>query len=90
MDGRHAVARLGGLVQGALGSTPTGVLFASAGSGVVLEQTNRPTLVLTTCHPRFSAAQRLRIPMVAGSRSLNLSNAVAVAVYEVWRQRMQG
>ncbi len=24
--------------------------------------------------------------MVAGSRSLNLSNAVAVAVYEAWRQ----
>lgn len=32
------------------------------------------------------AAQRLRIPMVAGSRSINLSNAVAVAVYEAWRQ----
>lgn len=30
--------------------------------------------------------QRLRIPMAAGSRSLNLSNAVAVAVYEAWRQ----
>lgn len=31
-------------------------------------------------------AQRLRLPMVADSRSLNLSNAVAVAVYEAWRQ----
>lgn len=30
--------------------------------------------------------QRLRLPMRAGSRSLNLSNAVAVAVYEAWRQ----
>jgi len=30
---------------------------------------------------------RLRIPMLAGLRSLNLSNAVAVAVYEAWRQR---
>lgn len=29
---------------------------------------------------------RLRIPMRAGSRSMNLSNAVAVAVYEAWRQ----
>ena len=28
----------------------------------------------------------LRIPMVAGSRSLNLSNAVAVLIYEAWRQ----
>lgn len=31
--------------------------------------------------------QRLRIPMAAGSRSLNLSNAVSIAVYEAWRQR---
>ena len=30
--------------------------------------------------------QRLRLPMQAGQRSLNLSNTVAVAVYEVWRQ----
>jgi tRNA (cytidine/uridine-2'-O-)-methyltransferase len=30
--------------------------------------------------------QRLRVPMVPGSRSLNLSNAVAVVLYEAWRQ----
>ena len=30
--------------------------------------------------------RRLRIPMRPGNRSLNLSNAVAVAVYEAWRQ----
>lgn len=30
--------------------------------------------------------QCLRLPMVAGNRSLNLSNAVAVVVYEGWRQ----
>ena len=30
--------------------------------------------------------RRLRLPMIAGSRSLNLSNAVAVTVYEAWRQ----
>lgn len=35
---------------------------------------------------RFDPAARLRIPMRAGVRSLNLSNAVAVAVYEAWRQ----
>ncbi|MES2958033.1 MAG: tRNA (cytidine(34)-2'-O)-methyltransferase [Pseudomonadota bacterium] len=34
----------------------------------------------------FTAAQRLRLPMRAGQRSLNLSNAVAVAVFEAWRQ----
>jgi len=31
-------------------------------------------------------ARRLRIPMQANSRSLNLSNATAVIVYEAWRQ----
>ena len=30
--------------------------------------------------------QVLRIPMVAGNRSMNLSNSVAVMVYEAWRQ----
>ena len=30
---------------------------------------------------------QVRIPMLAGRRSLNLSNAAAVAVYEAWRQR---
>lgn len=32
-------------------------------------------------------AQRLRLPMRAGNRSLNLSNSVAVLVYEAWRQQ---
>ena len=31
-------------------------------------------------------AQRVRLPMRAGQRSLNLSNAVAVAVFDAWRQ----
>ena len=31
--------------------------------------------------------QRLRLPMREGNRSLNLSNAVAVVVYEAWRQQ---
>jgi len=30
--------------------------------------------------------QRIRVPMVPGNRSLNLSNAVAVVIYEAWRQ----
>jgi tRNA (cytidine/uridine-2'-O-)-methyltransferase len=30
--------------------------------------------------------QRLRLPMLSTSRSLNLSNAAAVVVYEAWRQ----
>ena len=35
---------------------------------------------------QFPAAQRIRLPMRAGQRSLNLSNAVAVTVFEAWRQ----
>ena len=34
----------------------------------------------------FPPAQRLRLPMQPAQRSLNLSNAVAVTVYEAWRQ----
>jgi tRNA (cytidine/uridine-2'-O-)-methyltransferase len=34
----------------------------------------------------FEPLQRLRLPMLAQQRSLNLSNAVAVTVYEAWRQ----
>lgn len=34
----------------------------------------------------FPPSQRIRLPMRAGNRSLNLSNAVAVVVYEAWRQ----
>lgn len=36
---------------------------------------------------RFPESQRLRLPMMAGQRSLNLSNAVAVVVFEAWRQQ---
>ena len=33
----------------------------------------------------FAPAQRVRLPMRSGQRSLNLSNAVAVAVFDAWR-----
>ncbi|WP_345886849.1 tRNA (cytidine(34)-2'-O)-methyltransferase [Shewanella algae] len=35
----------------------------------------------------IAAEHRLRIPMVPSSRSLNLSNAVAIISYEAWRQQ---
>ncbi len=35
---------------------------------------------------QFAPEQRLRLPMLPHSRSLNLSNTVAVAVFEAWRQ----
>jgi tRNA (cytidine/uridine-2'-O-)-methyltransferase len=41
-----------------------------------------PAAVLDLIQSEF----RLRIPMRPNSRSLNLSNAVSVAVYEAWRQ----
>jgi tRNA (cytidine/uridine-2'-O-)-methyltransferase len=34
----------------------------------------------------FAPEMRLRLPMRPGNRSLNLSNAVAVTVFEAWRQ----
>lgn len=34
----------------------------------------------------FAPDRRLRLPMRPGNRSLNLSNAVAVVVFEAWRQ----
>ena len=34
----------------------------------------------------FAPEQGLKLPMLAGQRSLNLSNAVAVTVFEAWRQ----
>ena len=42
-----------------------------------------PQAVLEQCPPQ----RRLRIPMRPGNRSLNLSNAAAVVIYEAWRQR---
>ncbi|WP_260293435.1 tRNA (uridine(34)/cytosine(34)/5-carboxymethylaminomethyluridine(34)-2'-O)-methyltransferase TrmL [Sedimenticola hydrogenitrophicus] len=36
---------------------------------------------------RLPAEQLIRIPMQAGNRSLNLSNAVAIVLYEAWRQQ---
>ena len=35
---------------------------------------------------QFPEAQKVRLPMQEGSRSLNLSNAAAVMIYEAWRQ----
>jgi len=47
------------------------------------ETTGLPGEVLALVPPE----QMLSVPMRAGNRSLNLSNAVAVVVYEAWRQQ---
>ena len=56
----------------------------AAGDVVVFGPETRglPEAVLGDCPP----GRRLKIPMRPGARSLNLSNAVAVVVYEAWRQ----
>lgn len=46
------------------------------------EPTGLPDEVLADPH----VTDRLRIPMLPARRSLNLSNAVAIAAYEAWRQ----
>ena len=47
------------------------------------ETAGLPEDVLAT----FPAERRVRLPMRPGNRSLNLSNAVAVTVFEAWRQQ---
>ena len=47
----------------------------------------RPACRRTSCDDGSPAAQQVRLPMRPGQRSLNLSNAVAVAVFEAWRQQ---
>ena len=46
------------------------------------ESRGLPEPILASVAP----AQRLRLPMRQGQRSLNLSNTVAIAVFEAWRQ----
>jgi tRNA (cytidine/uridine-2'-O-)-methyltransferase len=69
-------------------STRGGTLYTNAqfgdGDAVLFGPETRglPQAVLDALPPE----QRLRLPMRPGNRSLNLSNAVAVVVYEAWRQ----
>lgn len=46
------------------------------------ESRGLPAIILDNLPPE----QKIRIPMLADSRSMNLSNSVSVAVYEAWRQ----
>jgi tRNA (cytidine/uridine-2'-O-)-methyltransferase len=80
----------------ALGGDPRVFAFTAAGTtrhtdiayrpGDVLlfgpEPGGLPESVLTDPH----VTELVRIPMLGGRRSLNLSNAAAVAAYELWRQ----
>jgi tRNA (cytidine/uridine-2'-O-)-methyltransferase len=66
------------------GSGNFGSTLWQAGDWLVFgsESAGLPAQVLD----HFAPAQRLRLPMQPGQRSLNLSNAVAVVVFEAWRQ----
>ena len=66
------------------GSTSIGTCQFTAGDVFVFGPETRglPGDILD----EFSCEHRIRLPMVAESRSLNLSNSVAVTVFEAWRQ----
>jgi tRNA (cytidine/uridine-2'-O-)-methyltransferase len=68
----------------ARGGTPPDQLSLEPGDVFLFgpEPTGLPDDVLD----EFGPDRRLRLPMLPGNRSLNLSNAVAVTVYEAWRQ----
>ena len=56
----------------------------SAGDALMFGPESRglPQHLLDALHPE----RRIRIPMLPRSRSLNLSNAVSLVLYEAWRQ----
>ena len=66
------------------GSTPAHQIAFRPGDWLVFgsETSGLPEAV----REQFPPTQRLRLPMREGQRSLNLSNAVAVVVFEAWRQ----
>ena len=71
----------------ALTTKGTGQVFDSAfcpGDWLVFGAETRGLSEAVRAH--FAPPQCLKLPMVSGQRSLNLSNAVAVTVFEAWRQ----
>jgi tRNA (cytidine/uridine-2'-O-)-methyltransferase len=71
----------------ALTTKGTGMVFESAfqpGDWLVFGAETRG--LAESIREHFPPAQRIKLPMRTGQRSLNLSNAVAVTVFEAWRQ----
>jgi len=66
------------------GSQPFHQLVYAAGDAFLFGSESRglPAEILA----QFNPEQRVRLPMLPANRSLNLSNTVAIAVYEAWRQ----
>ena len=86
-DLRACLAALDGARSFAITTRGTRSVYAerfAAGDAFVFgpETAGLPDDVLST----FAPERRLRLPMRPGNRSLNLSNAAAVTVFEAWRQ----
>ena len=66
------------------GSRPVHAVAFAPGDWLLFgrESAGLPQAICDEC----AAGNRLRLPMLPGQRSLNLSNAVAVSVFEAWRQ----
>ena len=84
----HCLATLAGARVYAIetsGTRPYSVARFRPGDALLFGPETRglPPEVLEWVRP----GRRLRIPMKPGNRSLNLSNAVALVVYEAWRQQ---
>ena len=66
------------------GATPFAALAFAPGDFFVFGSETRG--LAPALRESFAASQRIRLPMREGNRSLNLSNTVAVVVFEAWRQ----
>ena len=66
------------------GSTPFANIAFQPGDVFVFGSETKG--LATALRESFAPAQRIRLPMRPDNRSLNLSNTVAVVVYEAWRQ----
>ena len=66
------------------GSTPFATVAFQPGDVFVFGSETRG--LAPELRESFPPAQRIRLPMRPDNRSLNLSNTVAVVVYEAWRQ----
>ena len=67
------------------GATPLAQVAWQAGDWLVFGSESKG--LPQDLRERFGAGQRVRLPMRPGQRSLNLSNAVAVVVFDAWRQQ---
>ena len=66
------------------GSQPLATMRWRAGDWLVFG--NETSGLPEAMRASFPSAQQVRLPMRAGQRSLNLSNAAAIVVFDAWRQ----